>query len=148
MLELGGPPANTADPSIRIGLDIAVADTQAAGLAVEQDVKGTSYMAAGFDTGGEILRLVKDGVLRLIVGQQPYAQGYIAVTSLALAHRLGLRPVSVDIGATIIQADEIEQMGADVVSPRLPREGVTCVRTCAAPAAHHALFQASRYGSR
>jgi simple sugar transport system substrate-binding protein len=106
-----------ADPSIRIVLGTGEADTQAAGLAIERHFRGKGYIAAGFDTGGEILRLVKDGVLRVTVDQQPYAQGYFAVTSLALAHGSGLRPVSVDTGATIIQADDVERRQGDGVSP-------------------------------
>jgi simple sugar transport system substrate-binding protein len=96
-----------ADPSIRVVLGTGEADTQAAGLAIERHFKGNGYIAAGFDTGGEILRLVKDGTLSLTVDQQPYAQGYFAVASLALAYRSGLRPVTVDTGATIIRAKDV-----------------------------------------
>jgi ABC-type sugar transport system substrate-binding protein/acetyl esterase/lipase len=101
-----------ADPSIRVVLGTGEADTQAAGLAIERHFKGKGYVAAGFDTGGEILRLVKAGILQLTVDQQPYAQGYFAVASLALAHRSGLRPVTVDTGATIIQASDVQRLQA------------------------------------
>jgi simple sugar transport system substrate-binding protein len=105
-----------ANPSIRIVLGTGV-DTQAAGLAIERHFIGKGYLAAGFDTGSEILRLVKAGTLQLSVDRQPYAQGYFAVPSLVLAHRSGLRPVSVDTGATFIRADDVDLTRANGVSP-------------------------------
>jgi simple sugar transport system substrate-binding protein len=99
-----------ADPSIRVVLGTGEADTQAAGLAIERHFPGKGYIAAGFDTGGEILRLVKTGILRLTVDQQPYAQGFFAVASLALAHRSGLRPVTVDTGAALIWAADADRL--------------------------------------
>lgn len=96
--------ALASDPSIRVVLGTGEADTQAAGLAIERYFEGKGYIAAGFDTGGDILRLVKQGTLRLTVDQQPYAQGFFAIASLALAHRSGLKPVSVDTGATLIRS--------------------------------------------
>lgn len=99
-----------ADRSIRVVLGTGEADTQAAGLAIERYFKGKGYIAAGFDAGGEILRLVKSGILRLTVDQQPYAQGYFAVASLALAHRSGLWPVAADTGATLIQANDVDRL--------------------------------------
>lgn len=97
-----------ADPSIRVVLGTGEADTQAAGLAIERHFKGKGFVVAGFDTGGEILRLVKEGILRFTVDQQPYAQGYFSVVNLALAHCQNIKPVNVDTGATIVRAGDVE----------------------------------------
>ena len=50
----------------------------------------------------EILRLVKGGVIAFTVDQQPYVQGFYPVLQLTQYLRYGLRPASVDAGATII----------------------------------------------
>lgn len=114
-----------ADSSIRVVLGTGEADTEAAGLAIERHFAGKGYIAAGFDTGGEILRLVKAGILRLTVDQQPYAQGFFAVASLTLAHRSGLRPVTVDTGATLIRAKDLEHLQAVHTDASLPSRQAT-----------------------
>jgi len=95
-----------------IVLSTGEADTKATGLAIERHFKGNGYVAAGFDTGGEILRLVKAGTLQLTIDQEPYAQGYFSVVNLTLAHRQSIKPANVDTGATIIRAGDVDSRRA------------------------------------
>ncbi len=54
--------------------------------------------AGGFDISKEILEQVKTGELTAAVDQQPYSQGFYAVTQLALNLKYGLYPSEMDTG--------------------------------------------------
>jgi len=54
--------------------------------------------AAGFDISKEILDNIKNGELIAAVDQQPYSQGFYAVTQLALNLKYGLYPSEMDTG--------------------------------------------------
>ena len=56
--------------------------------------------AGGFDISKEILDNIKDGELIAAVDQQPYSQGFYAVTQLALYLKYGLYPSEMDTGGT------------------------------------------------
>ena len=99
-----------ADPSIRFVLGTGTADTEVAGQVIERYFPDRGYFCAGFDLSPEILRLVKAGVIRLTVDQQPYAQGYYAVVGLTLYRRYGLKPSNIDTGAAIITADMVDEL--------------------------------------
>lgn len=59
---------------------------------------GLKIPSAGFDISKEILDYIKDGDLIAAVDQQPYSQGYYAVTQLALYLKYGLYPSEMDTG--------------------------------------------------
>jgi len=61
---------------------------------------GMSISAGGFDVSSEILENIKNGELTATVDQQPYSQGYYAVTQLALNLKYGLYPSEMDTGGT------------------------------------------------
>ncbi|HPC95723.1 MAG TPA: substrate-binding domain-containing protein [Sedimentisphaerales bacterium] len=102
---------------IRIVLGTGQSDTEAAGLALEKHFAGQDYWSAGFDLSDTTLRLVKAGVIRCTVDQQPYIQGFYPVVQLALYCRYQIQPSDIDAGAAIIDRDN-----ADAVI-RLTREG-------------------------
>lgn len=56
--------------------------------------------AAGFDISKEILDNIKNGELIAAVDQQPYSQGFYAVTQLALNLKYGLYPSEMDTGGS------------------------------------------------
>ena len=61
---------------------------------------GLKIPAGGFDVSQEILDYIKNGELTATVDQQPYSQGYFAVTQLALYLKYGLYPSEMDTGGT------------------------------------------------
>jgi simple sugar transport system substrate-binding protein len=61
---------------------------------------GLNIPAGGFDVSKEILDDIKDGKLIATVDQQPYSQGFFAVTQLALNLKYGLYPSDMDTGGT------------------------------------------------
>ena len=65
-----------ANPTIKTILSTGSADTEAAGLTIEQYFSKSDYIAAGFDLSPDILRLIQAGVIRFSIDQQPYSQGY------------------------------------------------------------------------
>ncbi len=99
-----------ADARIRFVLATGLTDTEAAGRAIERDFAGRGYGAAGFDLTPEILRLVRNGVVRMTTDQQPYIQGYYPVVQLALFCRYGIRPSNIDAGAAIITSKEVDRV--------------------------------------
>lgn len=99
-----------ADPSIRYVLGTGQTDTEAAGRAIERHFAGKGYASAGFDLSQETLRLVKAGVIRFTIDQQPYIQGYYPVVQLALYCRYGIRPSDIDAGAAIITQKDVDRV--------------------------------------
>ncbi|WP_162913933.1 substrate-binding domain-containing protein [Taklimakanibacter lacteus] len=61
---------------------------------------GLKIPAGGFDVSKDILEDIKNGELTATVDQQPYSQGYYAVTQLALNLKYGLYPSEMDTGGT------------------------------------------------
>jgi simple sugar transport system substrate-binding protein len=61
---------------------------------------GLKIPAGGFDVSKEILDDIKNGRMIATVDQQPYSQGYYAVTQLALNLKYGLYPSEMDTGGT------------------------------------------------
>jgi simple sugar transport system substrate-binding protein len=61
---------------------------------------GLKIPAGGFDVSKEILDDIRDGRLIATVDQQPYSQGYYAVTQLALNLKYGLWPSEMDTGGS------------------------------------------------
>ena len=85
-------------------------DTEAAGLAIEREFKGRGYGAAGFDLSPDILRLIKAGIIKFTIDQQPYIQGFYPVVQLALYCRYGIRPSSMDAGAGLITRENVDSV--------------------------------------
>ena len=61
---------------------------------------GLRSRPAGFDISKEILDDIKNGALIATVDQQPYSQGFYAVTQLALNLKYGLYPSEMDTGGS------------------------------------------------
>lgn len=61
---------------------------------------GLKIPIGGFDVSKEILENIKNGEMIATVDQQPYSQGYYAVTQLALNLKYGLYPSEMDTGGT------------------------------------------------
>ncbi len=97
-------------PDIRVVLGTGQADTQAAGLAIQRHFADRDYWAAGFDLSPETLRLVKAGMIRCTIDQQPYVQGFYPVIQLSQYLRYGIRPADMDSGAAIIDASTVDQV--------------------------------------
>ena len=53
---------------------------------------------AGFDVSSEVLDAIKSGKIIATVDQQPYSQGFYAVTELALEIKYGLYPANIKTG--------------------------------------------------
>lgn len=98
------------DPGIRVILGTGLTDTEAAGHAIERYFPGKGYAAAGFDLTPEMLRMIKAGVVRLSIDQQPYLQGFYPVVQLTLFRRYGIRPSNIAAGATPITAKDVDRV--------------------------------------
>lgn len=61
---------------------------------------GLKIPAGGFDVSQSILENIAAGELTATVDQQPYSQGYYAVTQVALNLKYGLWPSDMDTGGT------------------------------------------------
>ncbi|WP_417280277.1 substrate-binding domain-containing protein [Celeribacter sp.] len=59
---------------------------------------GLDIPVAGFDISDSILQNIADGDMTAAVDQQPYSQGYYAVTQAALAVKYGLYPSEMNTG--------------------------------------------------
>ncbi len=69
---------------ITLGAPIALAAVQS------KDDSGSQATIATFDTSADLVGAIEDGAVAFAVDQQPYAQGYMAVTQLALNATTGV----------------------------------------------------------
>jgi len=63
-------------------------------------------VAAGFDLNPQILRLIKAGIIRFTIDQQPYIQGFYPVVALKLLKRLRINPARKDARAAGVTPDK------------------------------------------
>lgn len=73
----------TANPDIRVIAAAASGATAAAGLVVQEKKMESKTLVIGMDLLTQTLQLVKDGIIPVAVGQDPYNQGYLPVKFLA-----------------------------------------------------------------
>lgn len=66
----------------------------------------------GFDTSPAIVDAFRRGYVQLSSDQQPYLQGFIPVTSLALTIAYGFSLISYDTGAGFVTPENIENLAA------------------------------------
>ncbi|WP_172330095.1 substrate-binding domain-containing protein [Mangrovicoccus sp. HB161399] len=83
-------------PDTKAVIGLGQTPTSQAGQAIRD--AGLDIPAGGFDISESILADIRDGVLTAAVDQQPYSQGYYAVTQAALAVKYGLYPSEMDTG--------------------------------------------------
>jgi simple sugar transport system substrate-binding protein len=62
----------------------------------------------GFDSTPDIVDAFRKGFNQLSADQQPYLQGFVPVTSLALTIMYGFSPISLDTGAGLLSPQNIE----------------------------------------
>ena len=101
-----------ANPHIRYVLCTGQVDTEGTGKAIEQHFADQAIFVAGFDLSPETLRLIKAGHIKFVIDQQPYIQGLFPVIQLTLLKRYGIMPSDIDAGATLISADQVDQVMA------------------------------------
>ncbi len=98
------------NPQLKFVVCTGQADTEGAGLAIEKHFRERGVVAAGFDLTPEILRLIKAGIIRFTIDQQPYIQGFYPVVQLTLLKRYGIMPASMDAGAAVITQDQADSV--------------------------------------
>jgi simple sugar transport system substrate-binding protein len=87
----------------QVPLQVAPAATKAA---------HTQAAIAGFDLSPQISNSIKDGTILATVEQQPYLQGYYAVTQLALNLAYGSTPSDVNTGNAIVDKSNVDQVAS------------------------------------
>jgi len=89
------------------------ADTEGAGLAIEESFSNQGFVVAGFDLSPEILRLIKKGHILFTVDQQPFMQGFYPVVQLYQYCCYVILPSNNEIIASFVDrdnADAIEKL--------------------------------------
>jgi simple sugar transport system substrate-binding protein len=67
---------------------------------------------AGFDLSSAIVSGLKDGSISVVLDQQPFLQGYLAIVQLYMTSKFGFAGLHVDTGAALITKDNV-----DVLAP-------------------------------
>jgi len=75
---------------------------QAANLA-----KGSIY-AAGFDLSASTVQGIKDGYVSLVIDQQQYLQGFLAVEQLCLTYKYGFSGLFINTGGGFVDKDNVD----------------------------------------
>lgn len=70
----------------------------------------------GFDTSPAIVDAFRKGYVQLSADQQPYLQGFLPVTSLALTIAYGFSPIGYDTGAGFVTPENIEDLAGLAVA--------------------------------
>lgn len=99
--------ALTSDPSVDVvlGLSAPLVGERAVAV-VEKMGNGNKVKVASFDLSANFLKAVSEGKALFAVDQQPYLQGYLPVTFLALNARYGTIPAgNVASGPSFVEKD-------------------------------------------
>lgn len=96
-----------ADSTIGWVLCTGQADTEGAVLAISDGFAHRGCQAAGFDLTPTILKGIQQGHLFFTIDQQPYMQGFYPVIQLALLIRYGIKPSSIDAGASLVTKENV-----------------------------------------
>jgi simple sugar transport system substrate-binding protein len=62
---------------------------------------------ATFDVGQTISNFIRQGMIDVAINQQPFLEGYLAVTNLALALKFGFQPVNVNTGTQLVDGSNV-----------------------------------------
>lgn len=73
--------------------------------------------AAGFDLSPVTVQGVKDGFVDLVIDQQQYLQGYLAILQLCLSHQYGFSGLFVNTGGGFVDASNI-----DLIAPLVEQQ--------------------------
>lgn len=79
------------------------------------DEAGIDLPIGGFDLTDEIIASIQDGTITATVDQQPFSQGYFAVTQLVLNLEYGLFPSNMNTGGTGLVDDTNVDIVAELV---------------------------------
>lgn len=71
-----------------------------------------SIYAAGFDLSPATVQGVRDGYINLVIDQQQYLQGFLAIAQLCLTHNFGFSGLFVNTGGGFVDSTNI-----DVIAP-------------------------------
>jgi simple sugar transport system substrate-binding protein len=83
-------------PETKAVIGLGLTPTSVAVRAIQE--AGLNIPAGGFDVSPEVIQDIKDGKLTATVDQQPYSQGFYAVTQMALYLKYGLYPSDMATG--------------------------------------------------
>ena len=66
--------------------------------------------AAGFDLSAATAQGIKDGMINIVLDQQPFLQGYLPIIQLYLTSKFGFAGMDIDTGAALITKDNVDQV--------------------------------------
>ena len=80
------------------------------------NLKAGSIYAAGFDMSPATVQGIKDGYISLVIDQQEYLQGFMAVQQLCLTKKFGFGGLFINTGAGFVDKSNIDAIGPLVTS--------------------------------
>jgi simple sugar transport system substrate-binding protein len=69
-----------------------------------------SIYAAGFDLSPSTVQGVKDGYVNLVIDQQQYLQGFLAIQQLCLTKKFGFSGLFANTGGGFVDKSNIDQI--------------------------------------
>ncbi|WP_113701869.1 substrate-binding domain-containing protein [Nonomuraea lactucae] len=91
-----------------VGWSMAGIDHQYVAAWVKQKNIVTRFGIGGFDLVGPVLEGIRDGSIHFSLGQNPYAQGWIAAALIAMEIDPGFPAKTYDTGAEVVDAGNIQ----------------------------------------
>ncbi len=80
---------------------------------IQKDNLHGKVIGGGFDLFPATLAAIKAGDIKFTTGQNPFMWGYLSIHQVYLHKAFGLQPISVDAGANIVDASNV-----DAVNPK------------------------------
>jgi simple sugar transport system substrate-binding protein len=80
------------------------------------NLKAGSIYAAGFDMSPATVQGIKDGYVSLVIDQQEYLQGFMAVQQLCMTKKFGFGGLFINTGAGFVDKSNIDAIGPLVTS--------------------------------
>jgi simple sugar transport system substrate-binding protein len=71
-------------------------------------IKPGQIYGAGFDMSAPIIDGIREGYITVVLDQQPYLQGYLAILQICMAKKYGFTGLHIDTGAGLVDKTNVE----------------------------------------
>ena len=105
---LAGYLAQNPDVKILLPDTVEVQQTIISFIRDSKEYTPDSFFVANFDINIAVVEAIREGIVDVVLDQQPYLQGFLPVLQVCLTKKYGFGGLSIDTGAGIIDKSNVE----------------------------------------
>ena len=107
---LAGYLAQNPDVKILLPDTVEVQQTIISFIRDSKEYTPDDFFVATFDLNTAIVEAIREGIIDVVLDQQPYLQGFLPVLQVCLTKKYGFGGLHIDTGAGIIDKSNVEMV--------------------------------------